>query len=181
MPIDNTLQVTAATFPVGYCPRSNQQLANDISAGMRVTFTGTFTTIKSSTEPSVEYRGSIWIKTDATSGAVLGEFTFSSTYGIWLAYHWPFNIVPTGEKKLFGGSTIQLLSFDGGENAAITETTGPFWEVDTDWTDRFPMGASATVPVNTNVNVFHDTPTAAPSARGVYFIKPTARRYNRGT
>ena len=79
MPIDNTLQVTAATFGVGYCPRSNQQLANDIAAGMRVTFTGTFTTIASSTEPAVEYRGSIWIKTDATSGAVLGEFTFSLT------------------------------------------------------------------------------------------------------
>lgn len=182
MPIDNTLQVTAATFPVGYCPRSNQQLANDIAAGMRVTFTGTFTTITSSTEPSVEYRGSIWIKTDATSGAVLGEFTFSSIYGIWLAYHWPFNIVPTRERKLFVGTTGQLEVFDGGEAGAVTETTGAFWEEDTLWQDKFPLGVGTLiVSAGTNVNIFDDATPGVPAGRGAYFIKPTARRYNRGT
>ena len=181
MPIDNTLQVTAATFQAGYCPRSNQQLANDIAAGMRVTSTGTFSVINSVDTPDAQYQGAVWNKLDETTGSVLGQFTFNTTYGIWVSYHWPGNRVPTKMRIIFPFSTAFIDAFDGGEAGPVTETTGPFWEEDTSFTDKWPLGRGATNPTpGTNVSVFDVSTPAAPQARGVCFLKPTARIYDRG-
>lgn len=180
MPIDNTLQVRAGRFPAGYCPRSNQQLADDIAAGLTVTFTGSFATVTSATVPEVKYQDAVWIRTDETTGAVLGLYTFSTTYNVWISYHWPKNFIPTREKKLFVGNLAQLEVFDGGEAGAVTATTGPFWEVDTLWNDKFPLGVGVTIATpGTDADVFDDATPGAPQGRGVYFIKPTARIFDR--
>lgn len=182
MPSDVDLQVIPATFQPGYCPRSNQQLANDIAAGMRVIFPGEFgLIIIGSTEPIVEYRDRIWMKVDATSNILLGVFTWSTLYGLWVTPHWKNNEPPTDGVFMFKGTLTELETYDGGEPGTISDVTGPFWVQDTDFADKFPLGVGATITTpDTDALVFDVGAPAAPNARSVYFIKPSGRLMDRG-
>jgi hypothetical protein len=182
MPEDIQLQVFPATFPPGYCPRNNQQLANDIAAGMRVVLPGEISLgIISSAEPIVEYRDRVWFKVDSATNVLLGVFTWSTLYGLWVKPHWNNNQPPTKGVSMFKGTLTELETYDGGEPGTISDTTGPFWVEDTDFGDKFPLGVGATITTpNTAANVFDDATPGAPQGRSVYFIKPSGRLMDRG-
>ena len=182
MPQDIELQVIPAQFPPGYCPRSNQQLANDIAAGQRVILPGEFgLIIISASEPIVEYRDRIWVKVDPTSNVQLGIFTWSTEYGLWVKPHWNNNQPPTNGLFLFKGTLAELETYDGGEPGTISEVTGPFWVKDDEWDDRFFLGVGATITTpNTDKLVFDIGTPAVPNARSGYFIKPSGRLMDRG-
>lgn len=133
-----------------------------------------------SSEPTVEQRDYAWMKTDAITGIIQGIFTWSALYGLWLKPHWNANTVPSSERRAWIGSLTSLQSYDGGESATVSETTGPFWERDTNMDDKFPLGVGSTLGVvATAQNVFDDATPGAPQAYGVYWIKPTGRIYDR--
>lgn len=179
MPTELTIQTTAATFPAGYCPRSNQQLADDIAAGQRSTVAADVSSITSETEPAEEFRDRTWIKINNIN-MVLGEYRFNTFENIWAKYHWPKNDVPVYLRQWFIGTLTQLLTYDGGENAAVTSKTGPFWEEDTDFQDRLPLGVGVIIATPATDAAILTAGAGAPQARSAYIIKPTNRRYDRG-
>lgn len=174
------LQVIVPTLPPGGCidPQIRsfmQQLRVLFPAGYALHITGP-------NEPSVEERDYLWDKTDSITGALLGTFSWSALYGLWLKPHWIGASVPSNERRIYLGSLTSLETFDGGESATVSDTTGPFWKEDTDFQDKWPLGVGATLStVATDQDVFDDATPGAPQGRGVYFIKPTGRIYDRAT
>jgi hypothetical protein len=177
---DIDLEVIAPTFPPGYCPQTNQQLANDIAAGLRVILPGEFAFwIVGPDEPTVEQRDFAWLRTDSISGVWTNIFTWSPLYGAWLE---PHPVSPSGSaRQLWVGTQTDLETYDGGEAGTVSATTGPFWSADAAFADKWPLGVGAgpaLLPA-TNYTVFDVGTPAAPDARGVFFIQRTARIYRR--
>lgn len=173
---DIILRTEVSPFPPGYCPASQQQFADDIAAALEVFFPGEFSlTIKSPNQPTVEQRTMTWNKTDASTGQSLGYFEWNIVVGQWTKEHWP-NGTPTYERRIFVGTLTQLETYDGGEAGTVSQSTGPFWERDTAFSDKWPLGVGTTIaaPLGT-LSVFDDAVPGAPDAIGVYIVKPTAR------
>lgn len=60
------------------------------------------------------------------------------TSGYWLSkYHTPAD---SPIRLAYTDDSTSLLTYDGGENAAVSEIAGPFWEIDTDFEGRIPAG-----------------------------------------
>jgi hypothetical protein len=182
---DIILRTEVAPFPPGYCPSSQQQFANDIATALEVFFPGEFAlTIKSPNQPTVEQRGYTWNKTDASTGQSIGYFEWNIVVGQWTRNHWPLGVIPTLERRIFVGTLLQLETYDGGESGTVSQSTGPFWQQDTAFTDRWIMGVgtapSPAAPLALT-QVFDDAAPGDPKAIGVYFIKPTARLWDVAT
>jgi hypothetical protein len=178
------LQVIAPTLPPGSCidPAVPQLIGKT-----QVLFPSEYgLTIKSPNEPTVDQRDFVWFKTDSISGEIVGRFTWSGLYGLWIQPHFGTAGVPTNERRLFVGSLTLLELYDGGETGTATETRGPFWEQDTDFNDKLVIGATTTAASTAAVG--EDTTQkvdfsagSTPVARGVYIIKPTGRVYDRSS
>ena len=110
-------------------------MANDIIGGTQVTFNSTIgnsffnfgpsiPAINNRIYPWLDENGQWWI--------------FSQ--GVWL-YKNP--VVKEGyDRRIFVGTTTDLLSYDGGDGTAVAgDTFGPMWMVDTSFDARFPVGA----------------------------------------
>lgn len=135
MPNLTLFTLTAPSLPTNYCPLSYQNLANDIIGGTQVTFNSTIgnsffnfgpsiPAINNRIYPWLDENGQWWI--------------FSQ--GVWL-YKNP--VVKEGyDRRIFVGTTTDLLSYDGGDGTAVAgDTFGPMWMVDTSFDARFPVGA----------------------------------------
>jgi hypothetical protein len=116
-----------------------QNLANDIIGGTQAVFNSTignsffnfgptFPSINNRIYPWLDETGRWWIYDQ----------------GVWL-YENP--VAANGyDRRIFVGTTTDLLSYDGGDGTATaTTTTGPMWEVDTEFEARFPVGVGAFV------------------------------------
>jgi hypothetical protein len=184
---DIPLRITPPSLPYGYCmPGTVQGFVSDI-------FTGAFAWLPDDlgqivigpNTPTVEERGRIWFKTETTYSSIVGIFLWSPIYGIWISNHWQYKggVSPYYERRIFVGTKTQLELYDGGEPGTVSPCTGPFWEEDTLMRDTFPLGVAATgVPaVYTDAVVFDVAGAAAPEGMRVYFIKPTTRRFDRGS
>lgn len=124
----------------------------------------------------------VWFQIDPTTkGQVYPTpFLYSTHYGQWIALY----PVPAldNERRLWVGTPVELETYDGGAAGAVTDTTGPFWEIDTDFEDRIPGGVKAAgtiAAVSTDYDA-NEAQTAAPNTvqvRGTYIIKRTARVY----
>lgn len=177
---DIILRTEVSPFPPGYCPASQQQFANDIADAIEVFFPGEFAlTIQSPNQPTVEQRSMIWAKTDASTGVIVGFYTWNIVVGQWTRNHWPLGVIPTYERRIFVGTLTQLETYDGGSAGTVSQSTGPFWERDTAFTDMWPIGVGTevTAPLAT-ADIFDDSTPDDPKAIGVYFIKPTARLWD---
>lgn len=124
-------------------------------------------------QPTVDNQDKPWIKTDA-SGNLIGIFTFAS--GAWTRPH-PIPAGPNGFVAMWAGDLADLDTFDGGTAGAVSATSGPFWTYLSDFDDKIPRGATATVPVNTNASQLASGSSATDQVRGIYFIQRTARVY----
>lgn len=166
--------VIRPTPPAGFC----FSLANVIGLfdQLEVFFPGVYAVFNSGPdEPSVEDRDKIWVKTDATTNIMVGIYSWAPTFGAWVKYHWQNGVVPTQERRLFAGNSADVDTYDGGASGGITATTGPFWQIDTDWADKIPVGVGTNyTPQGTDFSPF-TAGAAAPVIRAVYVIKPTGR------
>jgi microcystin-dependent protein len=88
------------------------------------------------TEPSVDNRIYPWYRTGASGDD--GWYYWNTTHTKWVMPH----PVPasSAERRLYVGTELSLLTYDGGENAAVDVDEGPFWEVDHDFDFRFLLG-----------------------------------------
>jgi len=178
---DIILRTAVSPFPPGYCPATQQQFADDIAAALEVFFPGEFAlTIKSPNQPTVEQRSMTWNKTDASTGQSLGYFEWNTITGGWTKNHWAGGVIPVYERRIFIGTLAQLELYDLGEPGTVSASTGPFWQRDTAFSDLWPLGVGALIaaPLGT-LAVFDDATPGVPNAIGVYFIKPTARYWDR--
>lgn len=141
------------SFKAGYCPKTVQQLANDIISGTQVTFliqSGNFLYNYGSATPTADNRIFPWLRT--TDGL---WYTFQ--FGFWVAPY-PVPADPnviwlyTGTNDAAG-----LWVFDGGDGTdptgvPPTPTTGSFWQVKTELAARFPVGVG-TLPSTTTIAI----------------------------
>jgi hypothetical protein len=138
MPNLTLITLTAPSLPANYCPASYQKLANDIIGGTQATFNSTignsffnfgptYPAINNRIYPWLDENGQWWIYDQ----------------GFWLRKN---PVTAANERRIFVGTTTDLLSYDGGDGTATaTNTTGPMWEVDTEFEARFPVGVGAFV------------------------------------
>ena len=138
MPNLTLITLTAPSLPANYCPASYQKLANDIIGGTQATFNSTIGNSFFNfgpTYPAINNRIYPWLDQD----------------GNWWIYDqgfWAYkNPVAAGgfDRRIFVGTTTDLLSYDGGDGTSGTPTnyTGAMWMVDTLFDARFPVGAGA--------------------------------------
>ena len=139
MPNLTLITLTAPSLPVNYCPASYQKLANDIIGGTQATFNSTIGNSFFNfgpTYPAINNRIFPWLDQDGN--------WWIYDQSLWLRK----NIVAASgyDRRIFVGTTTDLLSYDGGDGTATaTNTTGPMWEVDTEFEARFPVGVGAFV------------------------------------
>jgi hypothetical protein len=114
-------------------------LANDIIGGTQATFNSTIGNSFFNfgpTYPAINNRIFPWLDQDGN--------WWIYDQSLWLRK----NIVAASgyDRRIYVGTTTDLLSYDGGDGTATaTNTTGPMWEVDTEFEARFPVGAGAFV------------------------------------
>ena len=139
MPNLTLITLTAPSLPANYCPASYQKLANDIIGGTQATFNSTIGNSFFNfgpTYPAINNRIFPWLDQDGN--------WWIYDQSLWLRK----NIVAASgyDRRIFVGTTTDLLSYDGGDGTATaTTTTGPMWEVDTEFEARFPVGVGAFV------------------------------------
>ena len=137
MPNLTLITLTPPSLPVSYCPLNYQNLANDIIGGTQAVFNSTignsffnfgptFPAINNRIYPWLDENGQWWI--------------FKG--GFWV-YTNPV-VAGSYERRIFVGTTNDLLSYDGGDGTAVAgDTSGPMWMVDTLLDARFPVGVGA--------------------------------------
>jgi hypothetical protein len=122
------LPILPGTLPPGVCYANEQDRLLAFAENMEAILAGGLAYYNyGSDTPSVENQGFPWFRTTD------GRWYFFS--GSWKS---PVNY-STYERRLFVGSTTDLLTYDGGAAGTVTATTGPMWEVDTDFAGRSPM------------------------------------------
>ena len=138
MPNLTLITLTAPSLPANYCPASYQKLANDIIGGTQATFNSTI--------------GNSFFNFGPTYPAINNRiYPWLDENGQWWIYDQGFwvykNTVAAGgyDRRIFVGTTTDLLSYDGGDGTSGTPTnyTGAMWMVDTLFDARFPVGAGA--------------------------------------
>ena len=135
MPNLTLFTLTAPSLPTNYCPLSYQNLANDIIEGTQVTFNSTIGNSFFNFGPSIP----------AINNRIYPWLDENGQWWIFDQGFWVYKntVVANGyDRRIFVGTTTDLLSYDGGDGAVtVTPTSGPMWMVDTDFDARFPVGA----------------------------------------
>jgi len=129
-------------FPDGYCyPGDPDTFATDIMQYTEVVFNavGNIYYNMGPDIPGADYRIYPWLRTE--QGFEDGWYYWDDTIGAWIKPH------PTpasgGERRCFVGSTTDLQTYEGGNANAVDDADGPFWEVDSSFAARFPVGVGS--------------------------------------
>lgn len=84
--MDISLRAAIEPFPSGQCPTDVNDLLRHIEEKIRITSTldsqGAGVSI-GPTEPGVDDRDRVWMKTDSSSGTFIGLFAWNSNFGMW--------------------------------------------------------------------------------------------------
>ena len=140
---------TPGTLPPNYCFTTWQQLYDDMIAQLTGFLPGNFSTFNyGDSTPSPDNRDKPWFRT--IGGQPDRWYVYFS--GGWFApYRSPAGI--TGERMLWAGSLNDLYAFDGGDGTPVFDNalTGSFWQEDTAFAARFPIGPG-TLPSTTVIN-----------------------------
>lgn len=139
MPETILIDAQAGTLPEGFCPKGptalqdlyNQFVAStqwSLAVGIRFFNYG-------DTEPTADFRGFPWVKT--VGGFPDRIYDYAS--GNWLSLH-QIPAGPSGFRCGWVGTPDELKIYDGGEVAVTSLYAGSFWEIDTDFEGRSPMG-----------------------------------------
>jgi hypothetical protein len=144
---ETSLPIVAEGVPAGLCYTNMSSDIPVIASFLRAIFSGSEINTGSST-PAAEDRGKPWFRTNS-DGTDDGWWTFFS--GFWVQKHPCFS----GMVTMYEGALADIPTLDGGEAAAVTNITGPFWEEVTEMQARSPMHPG-TLPSGTVVNVGDD-------------------------
>ena len=145
-------------------PADPQTLYNEMFAKgvAQVTGGAIVGVIASQTTPSASNRDKLWLKLDGSDRPTRLYYYAS---GAWLSPHpVPYS---GNERRLYVGSAASLITYDEGTNTAVSATSGPFWEIDTDFEARSPIGVgtlpgtSTSLAVGDNFGEEQHTQTAA--------------------
>lgn len=141
---DITATLQLGNFPLNYCWPGPTQYATDLINLLTVTIPGSAAFTVSADAPADPVATPIWFR--LVDGYLEGIYYYN---GGWYRPH----PVAAGSafRWLYVGSEASVKTLDGGVDEAITDTTGPFWQIDRDFgapTDgdgahlaRVPMGA----------------------------------------
>lgn len=144
--MSTAVEITTRSVPTGLCFSTLQEAWSTLVTLLQasVNINGV---IVSKTTPSPDDQDKLWQKLNA-DGTPERIYVFAA--GSWLSRH----TAPASgqERRLWVGSTGDLLTYDGGESAVVSISTGPFWEVDTAFAARFPIGPG-TLPSTTVIAV----------------------------
>lgn len=129
------------------CYENLQEHAVDLVSQMTGTvLDGSLKYIISETAPGADDRNKLWIKT--SSGAPVRQYVFYN--GAWV---WPHNIpAADGRVIIYTGSAASIDTLDGGTSGVANSASGPFWEIVTELSGRFPLGVG-TLESGTSVAV----------------------------
>lgn len=114
---------------------------------MTSNLSGSLSTVNSgSSTPSAANRDKPWLRTNA-DGSDDGQWTFYK--GFWVQKH------PIAQGFIMyapvGTAQAAIDALDGGETAAITDITGPFWSIVTELSAKSPI-SPGTLPSGTVIN-----------------------------
>lgn len=122
------------------------QLGLDIISATSASLSGTLNTFNfGNNTPAAVDQDKPWLRLNS-DGTIDRWYVFSS--GLWLSPHYQC----PGQVILYEGTLASIDTFDGGEVAPVTATTGPFWERVTSMDARSPIGPG-TLPSGTVINV----------------------------
>lgn len=144
------VQLIAPTLAAGYCiSNANgglQGFVNTIFAngsGIIQTTASLALIIISEDPPTVDQQDYEWHR--LVDGVVEGIYMFVD--GAWVRPH--ATAPSSGERRIWTGTLDALKLHDGGEDAVVGDATGPFWEEDTTFRGRFPVGVG-TLPTSSD-------------------------------
>lgn len=119
-------------------PALPQTLVNEIFEKTRGQLQDLTGVIASATAPAPEDQDKLWVKLDGF-GRPLNNFIYAG--GLWL---WPHPVAASsGFRWMWAGNPADIPTLDGGTAGIATPTTGPFWEIATEFEGRSPMGVGA--------------------------------------
>lgn len=134
MPSNAQIVHNMGTLAPGFAPTSWDDLLQKIPLLLTSYLSGTYNTFNyGNATPAAEDQDKPWFRTNAD-----GSFDRIYAYinGAWLAKH----LYPAAGsyRGLWVGTVNDLKSFDGGDGTATaTTTTGPMWEVDSNFAAKF--------------------------------------------
>ncbi len=131
-------------FPAGYCyPGDPNVFANDIIEYTSIAFnaTGNVYYNMGPDIPGADDRIYPWLRTG--SGWEDGLYYWDTTIGAWVK---PHEVPASGhERRIWVGSTADLVTYDGGDANVLGDAAGPMWEVDSAFAAKFPVGVGSFV------------------------------------
>lgn len=135
-------QITLAfqNLPADYCFTTPQQLALDISSRLTGTLAGSASLYTVGKDlPSTDNEDRPWLKLNSDGSP---NRLYYYWQGQWTSEH---PIPPSSAvRQLWTSTTGALSTYDGGDANPISVTSGPMWEVDTDFAALFPIGVGTT-------------------------------------
>jgi hypothetical protein len=153
------VRLTGPTLPANYCIGTNglQDFVTLIFAQAYGTLDTTASIAKiiiGSTQPTADQEDYIWIRLNPVTTVFDKIYNFVN--GKWVSPH-PIS-TNSDERKIWAGSSADVYRLDGGVNDTVSDTTGPFWEIDTEMSGKFPLGVGTlaggtVVEVNTTGGV----------------------------
>lgn len=159
--MNGLITLTFTGFPNGYCYPGdpNDYFFDGISATV-VSFntsTGNLYYNIGPTVPSVDNRIYPWYRcgvTDNWEGWYFWGPQQGLAHAFWLQRH-PEEASSDKRVMWVGSDPADIDTYDGGEVGAVTDITGPFWEIDHDFDARIPIGVGTTtggtvIQVNTD-------------------------------
>lgn len=101
--------------------------------------------------PDPEDRDKAWIRLTAPGGEPVSSRPLIWFGGQWVARH-PYD-PESPVRLLWVGTLAELDTFDGGSAGAVSDIAGPFWEVDSNFAGRMPVGVGTVPDTTTAVTV----------------------------
>jgi hypothetical protein len=137
MPTAN-LPIIPPTLPEGWCPSDLQEFVNETVGKALVQFTSqSFSVLLvQASAPDATDRDKPWLKTG-------DDLIYRWFGGAWVSRN-PEDSNGNA-RRIFVGSTTNLLTYDGGDTDPLGGASGPMWEVDTEFEGRVPIGVG-TIP-----------------------------------
>lgn len=126
------LPIQPGTLPPGTCYPSNpQDLLNLFSANQNAVLNGTAFYNFGDTKPDPSLNAYPWFRTiDSRWYYFSGDWISSSNLN-------------ANERRIFVGTPTDLITYDGGDNGAPSDRSGPMWVIDNAFDGRSPMGIGA--------------------------------------
>lgn len=138
------ITISTAVVPAGTCPTWIIALWPQLAALLSANLNGSLNVFNfGSSTPAPADQDKPWVRLDA-AGRIDKFYNYSG--GAWIAKH----PVVAGLIQLWEGDISTIDTFDGGEVAAVTATTGPMWERVTALQAKFPIGVG-TLPTTATI------------------------------